>query len=167
MTTEEKMWIKGIRDTYENQLYEQMHQLLSGNDLEHWIRDRLFENFIWQNMVSEFKPAMLEEVCHFCDTSCIGECDPNADWESLESLLQYLRNYTNDSSEENQSYPTKNEIALKKYGWKFDEESLLYAYPPFSDMKKNLNARKFLEDINDAQQWFGEYKKPMFLGDEL
>ena len=101
MTTEEKMWIEGIRDSYENQLYEQMYQLLNGNDLEHWIRDRLFE-------ISIFKPAMLEEVCHFCDTSCIGECDPNADWESLESLLQYLRNYKNDSSEENQLYPTKN-----------------------------------------------------------
>lgn len=167
MTTDEERWIKGIRDTYENQLYKQMYQQLSGNDLEYWIQDRLFENFIWQNMVSEFKPAMLEEVCHFCDTSCIGECDPNADWESLESLLQYLRNYTNDSSEENQSYPTKNEIALKKYGWKFDKDSLLYASSGMMGIWRDYRTRQFLDGVRECEQLYGECKKPMFLGDEL
>jgi hypothetical protein len=96
---------------------------------DEWIRDSLFIESIWQEMMSSYKPAMLEEACHFCDMS-------------LKEGVKPL---------------TLKERAIRKFGWKFDKDSLLYASGVRGALKDCMT-RQFLDDARECEQSYGEYR---------
>lgn len=49
-----------------------------------------------------------------------------------------------------------------KFTWKPD-----FNDPMYLEYLKNQRARKFLDEVREAEHLFGEIKRPMFLGDEL
>lgn len=98
--------------------------------IDEWIRDSLFIESIWQEMMSSYKPAMLEEACHFCDMS-------------LKERIKPL---------------TSKERAICKFGWKFDADSLLYASSGMIGALKDCRTRQFLDDVRECEQLYGEYR---------
>ena len=98
--------------------------------IDEWIRDSLFMESIWQEMMSSYKPAMLKEVCHFCDMS-------------LKEGIKQL---------------TSKERAIRKFRWKFDTDSLLYASSGMMGALKDCRTRQFLGDVSDCEHLYGEYR---------
>lgn len=98
--------------------------------IDEWIRDSLFIESIWQWMMSTYKPAMLEEACHFCDMSLKEEIKPL----------------------------TSKERAIRKFGWKFDVDSLLYASSGMMGALKDFRIRQFLDDVRESERLYGEYR---------
>lgn len=97
---------------------------------DEWINDSLFIESIWQEMMSSYKPAMLKEVCHFCDMS-------------LKEGIKQL---------------TSKERAIRKFRWKFDTDSLLYASSGMMGALKDHRTRQFLDDVSNCVRLYGEYR---------
>ena len=105
------------------------------------VRDRLFVESILEGKISRYKLAMFEEVCHFYDISLLKEVCHFCDM-SLKERIKPL---------------TSKERAIRKFGWKFDIDSLLYASSGMMGALKDFRTRQFLDDVRECVQSYGEY----------
>ena len=98
--------------------------------IDEWIRDTLVMESIWQEMMSSYKLAMLKGACHFCNMS-------------LKERVKRL---------------TSKERAIRKFGWKFDTDSLLYASSGMMGALKDCRTRQFLDDVRESEHLYGDYR---------
>lgn len=108
------------------------------------VRDRLFIESILEGKMSRYKLAMFEEVCHFYDISLLEEVCHFCDM-SLKERIKPL---------------TSKERAIRKFGWKFDKDSLLYASTGMMGTWKDYRTRtrQFLDDVRECEHLYGEYR---------
>jgi hypothetical protein len=97
---------------------------------DEWMRDSLFMESKWQEMMSSYKPAMLKETCHLCDMS-------------LKEGIKQL---------------TSKERAIRKFRWKFNTASLLWASSGIMGALKDCRTRQFLDDVRECERLYGEYR---------
>jgi hypothetical protein len=111
--------------------------------MEHFIKDLVKDKMFYQKMLTQLilneindyaqiraASQTLCEACHFCDMS-------------LKERIKPL---------------TSKERAIRKFGWKFDIDSLLYASSGMMGALKDFRTRQFLDDARECVQSYGEYR---------
>jgi len=106
------------------------------------VRDRLFIESILEGKMLRYKLAMFEEVCHFYDISLLKEACHFCDMSLKERIKQL----------------TSKERAIRKFGWKFDTDSLLYASSGMIGALKDCRTRQFLDDVRESEHLYGDYR---------
>lgn len=101
--------------------------------IEHIIQ-KMFTQRIF-NMIHDYAQMhaasqTLYDVCHFCNMS-------------LNERVKPL---------------TSKERAIRKFGWKFNTDSLLYASSGMIGALKDCRTRQFLDDVRECEHLYGGYK---------
>lgn len=110
---------------------------------EHFVKDLVSDKMFYQKMFTQLllnkihdyarmrtASYTLYEVCHFCDMS-------------LKEGIKQL---------------TSKERAIRKFGWKFDIDSLLYASSGMMGALKDCRTRLFLDNVSDCEHLYGDYR---------
>jgi hypothetical protein len=92
---------------------------------------------------------IMNETCHFCDTSLLYQ--NTIYFDSLSKLIEDMRYDM-----------TKNERTLQKYGWKLDKYALPED-PVYERYKRMKRTRDFIDNVNECERLYGELKKPIWM----
>lgn len=124
-------------------------------------RSKFLYDYIKYQMNQINSSYIMNEACHFCDTSLLYQ--NTIYFDSLSKLIEDMRYEKNITKSTNlQIIMTKNERTLQKYGWKLDKYALPKD-PVYERYKRMKRTRDFIDNVNECERLYGELKKPIWM----